>query len=154
MCFYVYRTFYVHWHLYLCNRFILKINYGKIRRQKLCRFHANQTIYRTYLYVHVHVPSMCRVFFCVLHIQNALMTLFLENKIQNHCVLPISASVEYFWFYKLVFYVPGAFPCGLHRSREGSRVLKLQNEWQMINKYVCLSWYQLIWQIFFFTFCR
>ena len=37
------------------------------------------------------------------------------------------------------------FPVGCTGvGRGGGRVLKLQNDWQMINKYVCLSWYQLI----------
>ena len=38
-------------------------------------------IYRTYLYVHVHVSSMCTVFFCVLLMHNALIMLLFVNKI-------------------------------------------------------------------------
>ena len=38
-------------------------------------------IYRTYLYVHVHVSSMCTVLFCVLLIHNALIMLLFVNKI-------------------------------------------------------------------------
>ena len=36
------------------------------------------------------------------------------------------------------------FPVGCTGVGRGGRVLKLQNDWQMINKYFFLLWYQLI----------